>query len=179
MPPKNATANAARRKGPQFNPPRPVNAPSQGPAATKRAPAAKKPNAPAAKAGLQPAIEILASSDEEEEEDDFGQDVDSDDLMDEAPARNDAAPATPELAEPVVPRPLLARLLLENFDDPDMQIQTGAMKLVGKYVDIFVTEAFLRSKDERKASAKEGGIVDGFLQVEDLEKLAPQLVLDF
>jgi hypothetical protein len=30
-----------------------------------------------------------------------------------------------------------------------------------------------------KASAKDGGAIDGFLQVEDLEKLAPQLVLDF
>ncbi|ENI01846.1 hypothetical protein COCC4DRAFT_33831 [Bipolaris maydis ATCC 48331] len=53
------------------------------------------------------------------------------------------------------------------------------MKLVGKYIDIFVTEAFLRSKDERKTAAKNGGLADGFLQVEDLEKLAPQLVLDF
>jgi hypothetical protein len=53
------------------------------------------------------------------------------------------------------------------------------MKLVGKYIDIFVTEAFLRSQDEMKAAAKDGGTIDGFLQVEDLEKLAPQLVLDF
>lgn len=53
------------------------------------------------------------------------------------------------------------------------------MNLVGKYMEIFVREAFARAKNERETSVKGGGISDGFLQVEDLEKLAPQLVLDF
>jgi hypothetical protein len=160
-----------------------VNAPSQTSTTAKRASAASTAAAAKtnARPGFKPAgpIELLTSSDEEPEEE-IIQDIDSDafddDIMDDAPA---PAPATTALAEPVIPRQLLARLLLENFDHQDMQIQTGAMKLVGKYMDIFVTEAFLRAKDERKLAAREGSIVDGFLQVEDLEKLAPQLVLDF
>lgn len=190
MPPKNATANAARRKGPSFNPPRPVNAASQASASTKRAPAAasratgagRKSNAAASKSGFQPAADIINLSDDDQDEE-LAEDLnisDFDDIMEDAPAPNPpAAAANPVLSEPVVPRPLLARLLLENFEDPNIQIQTGAMKLVGKYIDIFVTEAFLRSQDEMKATAKDGGVIDGFLQVEDLEKLAPQLVLDF
>ena len=189
MPPKNATANASRRKGPSFNPPRPVNAASQASTTTKRAPAAasratgpaKKSNAAGSKNGFQPAAEIIDLSDDDQDEE-LAEDLnlsDFDDIMEHAPAAPKPPPANPALSEPVVPRPLLARLLLENFEDPNIQIQTGAMKLVGKYIDIFVTEAFLRSQDEMKASAKDGGAIDGFLQVEDLEKLAPQLVLDF
>ncbi|KAI2480034.1 cenp-s complex centromere protein x protein [Pyrenophora tritici-repentis] len=193
MPPKNAPANGVRRKGPAFNPPRPVNATSQPTTATKRAStaarrangAAKKTNATASKSGFRPVDDIIDLSDDdddvaaEKDADDFDSD-DFDSIMEDvAPTHSAPPPANSPLAEPVVPRPLLARLLLENFDDPNMQIQTGAMKLVGKYIDIFVTEAFLRSKDERESAAKETGSVDSFLQVEDLEKLAPQLVLDF
>ena len=188
MPPKNAPANAARRKGPAFNPPRPVNATSQPTTGTKRANgAAKKSNATTSRAAFQPAADVIDLSDDDDDDaserapDDFDSD-DFDSIMEDvAPAATRSAPlpANPSFAEPVVPRPLLARLLLENFDDPNIQIQTGAMKLVGKYIDIFVTEAFLRSKDERKVAAKDGGVVDGFLQVEDLERLTPQLVLDF
>ncbi|KAE8864654.1 hypothetical protein PTNB29_04618 [Pyrenophora teres f. teres] len=193
MPPKNAPVNVARRKGPAFNPPRPVNATFQPTTGTKRASAAapranganKKSNATASRSGdFQLAADIIDLSDDdgaaaEKVADDFDSD-DFDSIMEDvAPTHSAPPPANSPLAEPVVPRPLLARLLLENFDDANMQIQTGAMKLVGKYIDIFVTEAFLRSKDEREAAAKESGLVDGFLQVEDLEKLAPQLVLDF
>jgi len=74
---------------------------------------------------------------------------------------------------------LLARLLQQNFESENTQIQKGALTLVAKYVDIFVREAFARAKNEREAAVKGGGVSDGFLQVEDLEKLAPQLVLDF
>jgi hypothetical protein len=185
MPPKNVTAAAARRKGPSFNPPRPVGAPSKA-TATKRAPAAsrttaaaKSSNAPASKSGFQNAKDIidldldLDLSDDSQNapipDDDLDiSDIDMDDVIEDAPIAPSKPP--PPLSEPVVPRALLARLLLENFDDPNMQI-------------IFVTEAFLRSKDERRTAAKGGGgiegISDGFLQVEDLERLAPQLVLDF
>lgn len=190
MPPKNATANAARRKGPSFNPPRPVGAPSQASTATKRAPAttsratgaAKKGNAAPSKTAFRPAADVIDLSDDDQDEE-LAEDLnisDFDDIMDDAPTTNPPPPAAnAALAEPVISRALLARLLLENFEDPNIQIQTGAMKLVGKYIDIFVTEAFLRSQDEMKAAAKDGGSIDGFLQVEDLEKLAPQLVLDF
>ncbi|EOA85212.1 uncharacterized protein SETTUDRAFT_172139 [Exserohilum turcica Et28A] len=197
MPPKNGGANTARRKGPAFNPPRPVNAAAQASTTAKRAatasasrPSGNKSNAAASKKGFQPPAQVIDLSDDDDDDaaaEELADEIDSDDLdsiMQDvgpttAPARSNPPPANTTLSEPVIPRPLLARLLLENFDDPTMQIQTGAMKLVGKYIDIFVTEAFLRSKDERKAAAKDGGVVDGFLQVEDLERLTPQLVLDF
>ncbi|KAH7066679.1 CENP-S associating centromere protein X-domain-containing protein [Paraphoma chrysanthemicola] len=175
MPPKNAASNAARRKGPQFNPPRPVKAPTQAAAAPKRASAAKKATASAARPAFQRATEIISSEDEDEE--DALEEDDDDDLMEiDAPART-AQPA-PSIPNPI-PAPLLARLLYENFEDSNTQIQKGAMNLVGKYMEIFVREAFARAKNEREMGVKAGGISDGFLQVEDLEKLAPQLVLDF
>ena len=121
---------------------------------------------------------VISSEDEQEE---YEQDIDSDDLMemDEAPVRNNTRPTIPEPTAPPIPAPLLARLLHENFEDPNTQMQKGAMNLIGKYIEIFVREAFARAKSERKTSVRDGGISDGFLQVEDLEKLAPQLVLDF
>jgi hypothetical protein len=180
MPPKNTNTNTTRRAGPQFKPPRPVKAPAAGAAAAKRAPAgaAKKAATSAARpAAFQPAAEIISSDDEQEEDE---QNEFDDDLMEDAPspARN-ARPPPALPADNPIPAPLLARLLYENFEDPNTQIQKGAMNLVGKYMEIFVREAFARAKNERELSAKAGGISDGFLQVEDLEKLAPQLVLDF
>ncbi|KAJ4373290.1 hypothetical protein N0V83_003584 [Neocucurbitaria cava] len=182
MPPKNGTANASRRKGPQFNPPRPVKAPPQtstaqrAPAtASRTAGAAKKANAPA----RQPAATIISSSEDEREEEEQYED-DSDDLMEDATTRDHGRPATSSApVAPPIPAPLLARLLYENFEDSNTQIQKGAMNLVGKYMEIFVREAFARAQHERENAVKRGGISDGFLQVEDLEKLAPQLVLDF
>ncbi|KAF1914608.1 CENP-S associating centromere protein X-domain-containing protein [Ampelomyces quisqualis] len=171
-----AAAKTAPRKGAQFKPPRPVKDVAQGSAATKRAQtgAAKK----SATRAPQPVAEIISSDDEEHEEPEL--DENDDDLMEDAPppARN-ARPAPAIPADNPIPPALLARLLYENFEDPNTQIQKGAMSLVGKYMEIFVREAFARAKHERERSVKAGGISDGFLQVEDLEKLAPQLVLDF
>jgi hypothetical protein len=172
MPPKAASANAAKRKGPQFNPPRPVKAPTQT-AAAKRA-QEKKAAPTGTRPGFQPAAETISSDDDnqsEEEIPEFG-----DDMMEEAPSPVRARPAPRVTSTPdPIPAPLLARLLYENFEDPGTQIQKGAMNLVGKYMEIFVREAFARAKNERELGVKAGGI----LQVEDLEKLAPQLVLDF
>lgn len=175
MPPK----NAASKKGPQFKPPRPVKAPAQTSTAAKRGPTAgatKKPNTSTARAGFQPAATIISSEDEQEDDIENEQDADSDDLMEDAPAPRPVASAP---IPPPIPAPLLARLLYENFEDPNTQIQKGAMNLVGKYMEIFVREAFARAKDERESNVRRGGISDAFLQVEDLERLAPQLVLDF
>lgn len=55
---------------------------------------------------------------------------------------------------------------------------------MAKYVDVFVREALARAAYERSGTGRDGrggggGVSDGFLEVEDLEKMAPQLVLDF
>ena len=80
---------------------------------------------------------------------------------------------------PPIPLPLLARLLHQNFEDKDTQIQKGALNLFSTYMSIFVREAIQRAKDERGRAAVGGSRADGLLQVEDLERLTPQLVLDF
>lgn len=181
MPPKNAAAAASRRTGPKFNPPRPVQATTQ-PSTSERAPAAapKKSNDSTSRPRFQPAATIISSGDEQEEDDDEEElDLDSDASMHDAPTRATARPSASQPTQPPIPAPLLARLLYENFDDKGTQIQQGAMSLVGSYMDIFVREAFARAKLERDLAVQKGSIADGFLQVEDLERVAAQLVLDF
>ncbi|KAI6245279.1 hypothetical protein HI914_06792 [Erysiphe necator] len=94
-----------------------------------------------------------------------------------------------------IPRDLLSVLLHEMFkstDDTQEQDREGngrkikiakkgqirmtkqAVDAVGKYLDTFVKEAIARAACE---SLERGGI--GVLEVEDLERLAPQLILDF
>lgn len=79
---------------------------------------------------------------------------------------------------PPIPQKLLTRLLYESFEDKNMKIGREALNVFGKYMETFVREALARAIYERQdADGAMGG--DGFLQVEDLEKLAPQLLLDF
>lgn len=64
---------------------------------------------------------------------------------------------------------------------------TEARAVAGKYMETFVREAIARAAHERHesrigtANGKDGGgiMADDFLEVEDLEKGAPQLILDF
>ncbi|PYH49391.1 uncharacterized protein BP01DRAFT_370854 [Aspergillus saccharolyticus JOP 1030-1] len=82
--------------------------------------------------------------------------------------------------EPVIPPKLLTRLLHHHFQHPKTKIAKDANTVVAKYVDVFVREALARAAFERREAVGEGAAVgDGFLEVEDLEKLAPQLVMDF
>ncbi|KAJ4985735.1 hypothetical protein SVAN01_08731 [Stagonosporopsis vannaccii] len=179
MPPKNASANGTTRKGPQFKPPRPVKAPTKAAtaSASRATVASRQHNPSAAKAGFQPATTIISSDEDGSQEDEF--DALSDDLMEDVPAPRPIKTVEPLTTAHPIPTPLLARLLHENFEDPNTQIQKGAMTLTGRYMEIFVREALARAKHERAMSVRNDGISDGFLQVEDLEKLAPQLVLDF
>ena len=83
--------------------------------------------------------------------------------------------------EATIPQDLIHRLLHHNFEDKDkMNINASAKELVCKYVEIFTREALARSAymKQEAEGAKDGGD-DGFLEVEDLEKCAPLLVLDF
>jgi centromere protein X len=68
-----------------------------------------------------------------------------------------------------IPPELLTRLLHEFFEKDGSRISKDANEAVAKYMDIFVREAIARAAVE-----KEGG----FLEVDDLEKIAPQLLLD-
>ena len=63
--------------------------------------------------------------------------------------------------------------------DKSTRIEKGALELTGKYMETFVREAIARAEFERSDARNGEGRTDGFLQVDDLEKLAPQLILDF
>ncbi|PFH59637.1 hypothetical protein XA68_12073 [Ophiocordyceps unilateralis] len=87
------------------------------------------------------------------------------------PREREREPEAEEQTEPekTIPRDLLTRVLHEFFVKDATRISRDANAAVGKYVDVFVREAIVRA-----AVGKRGG----FLEVEDLEKIAPQLLLD-
>lgn len=90
---------------------------------------------------------------------------------------------------PTIPPKLLTRLLAHHFQDPKTKLAKDANGVVAKYVDVFVREALARAAYESSGggggdargeeTGRARGIGDGFLEVEDLEKMAPQLILDF
>jgi len=70
---------------------------------------------------------------------------------------------------------VLSRFFKRDGDGRGMRMSRDAVKAVGKYMDTFVREGVARAAwkgEERDAGA-------GVLEVEDLERLAPQLLLDF
>ncbi|KAM0249113.1 hypothetical protein ACHAP5_003053 [Fusarium lateritium] len=74
-----------------------------------------------------------------------------------------------EEPDKTIPPELLTRLLHEFFAKDATRISRDANAAAGKYFDVFVREAIARAAVE-----KDGG----FLEVEDLEKVSPQLLLD-
>lgn len=92
-----------------------------------------------------------------------------------------------EDSEPSIPLALIHTLLNHHFSNKDKtRISQDAKAVIGKYVDTFVREAIARSTFERQEKSAEDVVEelngrgdDGWLEVEDLEKMAPQLVLDF
>lgn len=51
------------------------------------------------------------------------------------------------------------------------------MAVVEKYIEIFTKEAVVRCVHTKREQGD--GTQDGFLEVDDLEKVVPQLLLDF
>ncbi|KAF4584369.1 CENP-S complex, centromere protein X [Ophiocordyceps camponoti-floridani] len=86
-------------------------------------------------------------------------------------AAQEPEPEAEEQPEPekMIPRDLLTRVLHEFFVKDATRISRDANAAVGKYVDVFVREAIARAAVDKRG---------GFLEVEDLEKIAPQLLLD-
>ncbi|KAI9863335.1 MAG: hypothetical protein M1813_003777 [Trichoglossum hirsutum] len=82
---------------------------------------------------------------------------------------------------PTIPPKLLSKILHEHFEDERTRISKDANAAVGRYMEIFVKEALARAVEERKKgdSSAGGAMRDPFLEVEDLEKVAPKLLLDF
>lgn len=83
---------------------------------------------------------------------------------------------------PSIPQPLLIRLLHESFADKNTQIDTEAIQVLQKYVEIFVREAIARTQLEKSEKAERAECAEkdaSWLDLEDLEAVAPGLVLDF
>ncbi|KAH6848132.1 CENP-S associating centromere protein X-domain-containing protein [Chaetomium sp. MPI-CAGE-AT-0009] len=68
-----------------------------------------------------------------------------------------------------IPPELLTRILHAFFEREGTRMTRDANAAVARYMDIFVREAIARAAVERTG---------GFLEVEDLEKIAPQLLMD-
>ncbi|KAI8631001.1 CENP-S associating centromere protein X-domain-containing protein [Xylariaceae sp. FL1651] len=86
-----------------------------------------------------------------------------------ASKERDGAEEDEEDAQKTIPSDLLTRILHEFFEKDSTRISKDANKAVAKYMDIFVREAIARTAVEKE---------NGFLEVEDLEKVAPQLLMD-
>ncbi|MXQ87192.1 hypothetical protein E5288_WYG007614 [Bos mutus] len=81
--------------------------------------------------------------------------------------------AGPEPAPPLPSRELVSKLLHLHFKDKKTKVSGDALQLVAELLKIFVVEAAIRSV--RQAQAEGLAHVD----VEQLEKVLPQLLLDF
>ncbi|KAL4994573.1 CENP-S associating centromere protein X-domain-containing protein [Aspergillus recurvatus] len=86
-------------------------------------------------------------------------------------------------SDPLIPPKLLTKLVHHHFRNEKTKIAKDANAVVAKYIDVFVREAIARAAHERAeaqgVAGGGGGIADGFLEVEDLEKMGPQLAMDF
>jgi histone H3/H4 len=86
---------------------------------------------------------------------------------------------------PLLPSALLTRLLHESLENKtSTKIGKQANALTARYLDLFVREAVARAVEvakERKEMREAGGegVQDIWLEVQDLEEVAPGLVIDF
>ncbi|KAL8933604.1 MAG: hypothetical protein Q9211_005691 [Gyalolechia sp. 1 TL-2023] len=164
--PSESSKPPSKRGGPAFKPPRPAASKS---AKAKAKGTARRKSAPAPTLDSSEDERIAHSPEKSSESD-----LESSDTV--APLSGTQDPS------PVIPPDLLTRLLhyhLEKKDGGSTQIGKDANVVVGKYMETFVREAIARAAFERSQAEQEAGMGDGFLEVEDLEKLAPQLLLDF
>lgn len=139
--------------------------------------------------------------DEDEEEEDGDESDEADDAEDvdtTARSLSDESEEEPDMilaeitetieppSEPI-PEALVHKMLLHHFEKPDKtKLSSDARNLVTKYLEVFVREAIMRSAYEREHRDDNhdnddggGGGAGGFLEVEDLERAAVQLCLDF
>lgn len=133
------------------------------------------------------------NGEDEDDEDQILANIDNNIDIDEDEDEEDAsATRNSEKQDIFIPRDLLSVLLHEMFKSSEdthdtereeskgttkrgqIRITKQAVDAVGKYLDTFVKEAVARAACE---DLERGG--SGVLEVEDLERLAPQLILDF
>ena len=181
---------ATKRKRPAFSPPRPKTSTATGKGVSKTS-ASKSKGSPTPSKQYKPGpspcstpLESDSTADSELESASHSPSPRSepDYILAEVSHAENA-----EENEPVIPLPLIHTLLNYHFSNKDKtRVSQDAKAAIGKYFDTFVREAIARSAFERQEKSVEdaGGELsgrgdDGWLEVEDLEKMAPQLVLDF
>lgn len=83
-----------------------------------------------------------------------------------------------EQKKEIIPTKLINVILQQFFQNDSTKIKGDAQKAVARYMEVFVREGIARAVwgEDRGGNEGEGR---GVLEVEDLEKLAPQLILDF
>ena len=83
-------------------------------------------------------------------------------------------------AHPSTPPALLSRMIHDSFKNQDTRITKDALTVMEKYIDIFTREALARCVFNKKELVEKGeSAEDGFLEVDDLERIVAQLLLDF
>ncbi|CAI7600037.1 unnamed protein product [Penicillium glandicola] len=149
---------------------------------TKSTSIGKRPRAesPAANANAASESESESNSNESSRSRSRSLSQEPDYILAEITTTNQAEDVT--FSDPKIPSKLLTRLLHQHFQNEKTKVAKDANGVVAKYVDVFVREAIARAAYERAESDGNiggRGLGDGFLEVEDLEKMAPQLTMDF
>lgn len=162
MPPKQSTATGSKPRG---RPPSKAGAKSG-------ATTASTSNGPGGRKAQKRPSAVAAHDDEDEDErvqDNNSSDVEVVETRDQDRDMDDFASDGEDEQPKRIPPELLRRLLHESFDRDTTRMSKEANAAVARYFDIFVQEAIARTAAERSGR---------FLEVEDLEKVAPQLLLD-
>ncbi|KAL3424137.1 hypothetical protein PVAG01_03418 [Phlyctema vagabunda] len=177
-----------------FKPPQ-QNAAAAKKAASKAAPRTKSTGVTKRKTAAKSKVPAKAASpaesdgDQEEEpeelDDPFASpkeaiEIDSDASQEQAGEEEEEEEEEEEAHRASIPPELLTRLLHEFFQKDGTRVQQSANAAIGKYIDVFARESLARCVWLKADKAQSEGMLDnGFCEVEDLEKLAPQLLLDF
>nr|POE72991.1 centromere protein x [Quercus suber] len=102
--------------------------------------------------------------------------------LDVARETNPPPPLSQTEEIPTIPQPLLLRLLHEGFANKSTKIDKHAVQVLQKYMDVFVREAIARAALSKREAAERGEADEAdkaWLELEDLEKIAPGMLLDF
>lgn len=183
-----------KRTRPDFDPPRPKASKSAA-GKTKATEGSKKRSRPSSDGTAKKTRKVAPSPSLHDSEDDRSDplsDHDEDASQESPPPSSEAEQAkSPEPdhmlveitnepdADASISLPLLRRTMQEHFkDEAKTKISTDALKILGVYIDTFTREAIARCALERKEKDDQAA-GDSWLEVIDLEKIAPQLVLDF
>ncbi|KAI9730262.1 MAG: hypothetical protein M1834_006026 [Cirrosporium novae-zelandiae] len=168
MPPTR-TSNAPKRGRPSFKPPRPSGTPYESTPRNHGKPSKSK-----SKSTSTPTTTTAATADPHRA---HSNQASSSSRRRQSNGRTAALVSNDP--NTVIPQKLLSTITKMHFKEENTKMGVEAGKVLGKYVEVFVRETIVRAQFERERQEAEGKGRGGMLEVEDLEKVAPQLLLDF